>query len=180
MKKQKTLFVSFWAGPCTGKSTFTAELFARLKWNKIHAEVIDEYAKQMVWEELFPKLKNQIYIFAKQHKKQLMLDGKIEVAITDSALPLVLMYDKGKTKYLREIVLSEFNKFNNLNIFLKRNLDPENYTQVGRAHTFEEAKQIDQDILDFLNENEIEFIEVDAVQDNIEYLVTLIKEKLNK
>ena len=31
----KTLHVNLWAGPGTGKSTIAAEIFGKLKWNKI-------------------------------------------------------------------------------------------------------------------------------------------------
>ena len=179
MNKFKTLHVTFQSGPCAGKSTYTASIFSKLKQNKIHAEMIDEYAKSVVQEDLLPKLKNQIYLFSKQHKKQLMLDKKVEVVITDSALPLVLMYDKGKTKFLKELVMSEFNKFNNLNIFLKRDPSPDNYTEIGRAHNLQQAIEIDNQILDFLKQNEISYIEIESKQENIDVLFDIIKTKIH-
>ena len=56
----KTLHINLWAGPGTGKSTMAAGIFAALKWNKIDCELVSEYAKQIVWEESYTKLNNQI------------------------------------------------------------------------------------------------------------------------
>lgn len=167
----KTLHINFWAGPGTGKSTIAAAIFANLKWLDKDCELISEYAKDMVWEESFKKLTNQIYIFSKQHKKHFVLDGKVDYVITDSAIPLTCIYDND-TKYLKELVLSEFNKFNNLNILLKRT---KKYNTNGRTQTFDEAISVDNKILNFMKNCHIPYYELDATPDCVQQIMDIIK-----
>jgi len=47
----KPLIVDFFAGPGAGKSTTAADVFAKLKWRGVNAELIGEYAKDLTWSE---------------------------------------------------------------------------------------------------------------------------------
>lgn len=169
-----TLHINLFAGPGTGKSTTAAGLFAALKWANKDCELISEYAKDVVWEESFTKLENQIYIFSKQHKKHFTLNGKVDYIVTDSPIPLTCIYDRNETKYLKELVLSEFNKFNNLNILLKRTKD---YNPNGRTQTFEEAIEIDTKIINFMDNNNIPYFIVEATPNCITEIIDLINKK---
>lgn len=171
----KTLHINLWAGPGTGKSTMAAGIFAALKWNKIDCELISEYAKQIVWEESYNKLNNQIYLFGKQYSKHYNLEGKVKVVITDSPIPMGCVYDAGKTEYLKELIISEFNKFDNLNFFLIRAKD---YNPNGRMQTYEEALEKDVEIRQFMEENGIPYEEIIATEENVERIVERIKEKI--
>jgi hypothetical protein len=173
----KTIHVNLWAGPGTGKSTMAAGIFAALKWNKIDCELISEYAKQIVWEESYTKLNNQIYLFGKQYSKHYNLEGKVKVVITDSPIPMGCVYDGGKTKYLKELVLSEFEKFDNLNYFLLRRKD---YNPNGRMQTLEEAIEKDREIRLFMEEHDISCSEIEAVEEGVQYIVEDIKRKLQE
>lgn len=176
----KTLFVNLYGGPCAGKSVTAAGLFAELKWARVKTELISEYAKQLVFEESYPKLKNQIYILGKQHNKQFMLNGKVDIAVTDSPFILSLIYDEGRTKYLREMAMFEFNKFWNLNIFLEREADA-GYDPTGRTQkTQEEAVLRDDEIKKFLDDNGIEYTSVRATKDNLQVIMKLINEEFAK
>ena len=171
----ETLHVNLWAGPGTGKSTMAAGIFATLKWSKIECELISEYAKQLVWEESHAKLNNQIYLFGKQYSKHYILEGKVRVVITDSPIPMGCVYDAGKTKNLKELVMSEFEKFDNLNFFLKRT---EDYNPNGRMQTYEEAVQKDREIKQFMEENQIFGEDIPASEESVAKIVAIIKERL--
>lgn len=172
----RTLFVNLYGGPCAGKSTVAAHLFAELKWSHISAEIIAEYAKQLVWEESFPKMKNQIYVLGKQHNKQFTLNGKVDVAVTDSPFILSLIYDANETTFLKEMALSAFNKLWNINIFLERSND---YDPNGRTQkTIEEAIMKDNEIKEFLSDNKIPYISIPSCRENIQDIVELIKIEL--
>lgn len=175
-KKRKTLFVNFYSGPGAGKSTLAAAIFAELKFSKISSEIISEYAKQLVWEESFPKMRNQIYVLGKQHNKQFSVNGKVDVAVTDSPFILSLIYDANDTIYLKEMAMGAFNKFWNLNIFLERlnDYDPEGRTQ----KTVEEAIQKDVEIRQFLLDNNIPYVSILADKNNIPRIMELIKTEL--
>lgn len=149
---KNTLHINFYSGPGCGKSTIAAQLFSILKWNKIDCELVSEYAKQITWEESYKKLNNQIYLFAKQLYKHKILEGKVDVIITDSPLPLNCIYDADRTKHLKDLVFSEFNKFNNLNFLLTREKD---YNPNGRNQTKEQAILIDAQVKELLDDNYI-------------------------
>lgn len=172
----ETLHVNLWAGPGTGKSTIAAEIFGKLKWAKIDCELINEYAKELVWEESQNKLGNQIYVFGKQLHKHYIINGKVKVAITDSPLPLGCIYDEGKTEHLKDLVLSEFNKMNNMNIYLIRTKE---YNPNGRNQTYEEALIKDKEIEEFMNDNNIDYSVAFADEDTAEGLSKLIINFIN-
>lgn len=171
-KKLPTLVVNYYAGPGTGKTTSAANLFAKLKWNKIRSELVSEYAKHVTWEESYNKLNNQVYLFGKQHHKQFILKDKVDVIVTDSPLTLGLIYDQGKTAYLKDIVLSEFNKFWNINIFLEREKE---YDPVGRNQTEAEAIEKDKEIKKFLDDNNIEYITLPGTESSVDEVFAYIK-----
>jgi len=176
--KKKTFFVNFYGGPCSGKSTMAANVFAELKWNKITCELISEYAKKLVFEESFPKMKDQIYILSKQHGKQVIVDGKVDVAITDSPFILSVIYDSNETKYLKELALHANTNFWNINIFLERGID---YDPTGRIQqTIEDAIIIDNKLKKFLIDNGIDFISIPSTRESIPVILDLIKTEMNK
>lgn len=174
--KKQTLVVNLLGGPGSGKSTMASLIFYKLKCDGIDAELVNEYAKQLVWEQSFPKMKNQIYIFGKQHNKQWMLNGKVDAIITDSPLLLNVYYDFDQTKGLKDLILSEFhNSFNNLNILLKRSSV---YNPNGRTQTEEQAQKVDKELTELLEHENIEYIVSEVTPACVDIIVELIKSKI--
>ena len=64
---KETLVINLIGGPCSGKSTIAAELFARLKKMGVHCELVSEYIKDRIYEENQTMPKNQIAIFGIEH-----------------------------------------------------------------------------------------------------------------
>jgi hypothetical protein len=143
----KTIVINLYGGPGCGKSTIAALAFGKLKQKGINCELVTEYAKDKVWEESYTTLKNQIYVFGKQLHRMWRLNNKVNVIITDSPLPLSIIYDSEKDVNFENLVMSEFNKFDNFNIIINRSTK---YQIEGRYQTEEEAKKIDSDILSLL------------------------------
>ncbi len=119
----KTLVVNLFGGPGCGKSTLCALVFGELKMMGINCEMATEYVKDIVWEESYKKMENQIYIFGKQHSRVNRLLGKVDVIITDSPLINSIVYDINKNPYLKDLVLYEFNNLNTLNFYVRRKFD---------------------------------------------------------
>ena len=163
-----TLFINLFGGPGTGKSTLCASVFTELKIRGIDCEMALEYAKDVVWEESYSKLKNQIYIFGKQHSRIHRLKGKVDVVITDSPLINSIVYDVTNNEYLKGLVLHEFDKLNTLNYFLKRGT---NYNPNGRMQTMEDALRVDEKYKELLDENKIHYHEIEIGVNNTELIV---------
>lgn len=152
--KNKPIVINLLGGPCTGKSTLAAELFSSLKKIGVECELVMEYAKDKVWEESFHTLDNQIYVFGKQLHRMWRLKDKVDVIVTDSPLLLSMLYDKKKSKTLRKLVIEQYNEFDNLTYFIKRNFE---YNENGRYQTEKEAKDLDEKLLKMLNSVDIDF-----------------------
>jgi hypothetical protein len=150
----KTLVINLFAGPCSGKSTLQALLFAYLKIKGIDCEMSLEYAKDIVWEESYRKLDHQIYIFGKQLHRLQRLDGKLQVVITDAPLLHSAIYCDENNHDFKTLILTEHKRFKNLNYYINRRKD---YNPNGRTQTIKEAKKIDKKIVTYLNKNKIQF-----------------------
>ncbi len=154
---RSSLVVNFAAGPGAGKTTLCADVFAELKWLGINCEIAPEYAKGIVWEGSLHKLNNQNYIFGKQHQAVFRLCGKVSVVLTDSPIFLSTVYDKRQDPLFKAYVMQEFNRFNNLNFYVRRE---KKYLAKGRTQTEEEAKGVDDVVHQVLLSNGIKFEEV--------------------
>lgn len=139
------IVVNFYGGPGTGKSTMAARVFSELKTNNVNCELVTEYAKKKVWEDSLRTLQNQIYVFGKQQFSMWTCAKHVDVIVTDS--PLLLSNIYGGDELLNKLVIQEFNKYYNINIFLNR---VKEYNPKGRTQTEDEAKQIDDKIMKML------------------------------
>jgi hypothetical protein len=162
---KETLVINLYGGPGTGKSTTCAHLFSMLKYRHTNCEMALEFAKDKVWEESYKVLENQIYIFGKQLHRLHRLNGKVDCIITDSPLLFSLIYDKSKSEPFKQLVLEQYNRFQNLNFFLKRHKP---YQTEGRLQDEKAAKDLDQQISMMLLNNSIPHLTVDAIEDSVE------------
>jgi tRNA uridine 5-carbamoylmethylation protein Kti12 len=149
-----TTIINFFGGPASGKSTMACGLFYFMKVRNIDCELLSEYAKEMTWEERHKALHNQIYITANQHHRLFRLIGKVEYIISDSALPLGIIYDNEDRHYLHDLIMNEFNKMKNTNIFIERP-SKEHFRENGRNQDYAESVMIDDKIRCMLDKYEI-------------------------
>lgn len=131
--------------------------------SKFTAEYISEYAKDCVYENRLNILeKDQLYIFAKQNHKLLMIKNYEKCpnfVITDSPLILSNIYgelNNSISNSFKSLVLETFNSYNNINFFIERGTGIK-YEENGRIQTEEEAKEIDKKIVKYLVDNNIDF-----------------------
>lgn len=152
MRNDSPLIVNLFGGPGLGKSTTAAATFANLKLNGFNAELVTEVAKDMTWEQS-QALNCQEKVYGDQLWRQHRLYGQVDCIITDSPILLGCFYTTNDL--LKQLILSEFKSQNNINIVLQRE---KNYSRVGRSQTESEAKAIDGLILEYLKDNQIDFI----------------------
>ena len=172
---KKTVFINLFGGPGSGKSTLCSIIFSDLKMRHIDCEMALEYAKDVVWDESFRKLANQIYIFGKQHSRLYRLNGKVDVVITDSPLLNSIIYDDSKNQELKQLVLSEFKKLNILNYFVDRKFK---YEQNGRVQNYEGALEKDNYYRKLLSENDTAYKNVNPGLENLSLIVEDVLNKL--
>lgn len=163
--------INLFGGPGTGKSTTAAGLFNKMKKLGLKVELVREYAKDLVYDERHNVIKeDQLYIYAKQQRRMKILHDHVDYIITDSPLFLSVVYGrmyKNLNKYLEQYIIDNNFKYENINIFLNRNLKEHKYQEYGRSQTLEEAQDIDTNIKNDLNECKIPFHILDYSDDDL-------------
>ena len=171
-----TLVINLTGGPGTGRSTLSANLFAKLKIAGVDVELAPEYVKDLVWEESFKKIGNQIYIFAKQHNRLYRLKNKVKVIITDSPLLNSIVYYNDNNPHFEPLVIWEFKAMNNLTFYLERSFE---YVQNGRMQDIEGAKKVDDTYKNLLDKYEIDYTSIRSPY-NVDSIVESIISKINE
>jgi hypothetical protein len=162
----KTLVVNLFGAPGAGKSTGAALVFAALKKAGINAELVTEFAKDKTWEHNMKALGVQEYVFGKQSYRLARCRDDVEVIVTDSPLPLAIMYNNNPAldDSFAKVVFNIFNTYINCNYYIKR-VKP--YNPSGRNQTEEESNVLAEDIESLLIKNNIEYKTVNG--DDIGY-----------
>lgn len=153
------IVINLLSGPGAGKSTTRAGVFSLLKLHGINAEEAPEFAKDLTWEQRHATLKNQYYVWGKQHHRQFRLND-VDVIITDSPLILSIIYARVhgiENVEFENMVFRSFNEFNNVNFFIDRK---KKYNPKGRNQTEEQAKELDNIVLETIRELGVQYIEV--------------------
>jgi thymidylate kinase len=164
----KTKVINFYGGPGSGKSTKAAGLYYKMNMAGYSVELVNEFAKECVWEDNVPMLKDQLYMLAHQHRKILRLVDKVDYVITDS--PVLLsgiyreLYDGALySDLIDQLALECYNKYNNINFMLDR---PKFFKQIGRAQDKEGSINIDHAILEQFHTLNIPFFYLKDLTDN--------------
>lgn len=171
----KTKVINFAAGPSAGKTTNAMGLASHLKRMRKDVIYIPEYAMQVVVENRIQTLDDQLYIFAKQAHKLYDAKDHYEWVVTDAPLFMMLYYMQEANKKfdgpesmacwkktLSDLILMTFNQYNNKTYFVDRG--NREFRQLGRIHNFEQSKQIDREITQILSDKEIEYTEVNDLE----------------
>jgi len=158
-----TIVVNLWGTSGSGKSVMAADIFSHLKKQGFNAEIVTEYAKELVWQGHFNVLEDQLYLISKQSRRIRKIDGKVDVIVTDSPLPLTCVYgryykSKGYNQYFDDYVMGVFNEFTNLNFYLQRG--DFDYQKEGRYQDEDESNIIAQKVLDFMSDRKIPYYTV--------------------
>lgn len=153
---KKLTVINFFGGPGTGKSTTAAELFALMKKRGHRVELIHEIAKDYVWERWNHIFREQDYIMAHQHRLQRRLVGHdIDYVIVDSSLILGLFYMADDfPESFRQFLRDVYDSYTNVNFYLTRS-DKFDYVQAGRNQDINQAKMIDEQVFNYLRDNNI-------------------------
>jgi hypothetical protein len=163
---KRPIVVNLTGAPGAGKSTGAATIFAELKKAGINAELVTEFAKDKTWEHNSTALGCQEYVFGKQSYRLRRCRNDVDVIVTDSPLPLGLIYNDNPALdyHFEAVVMNVFNTYENINFFINR-VKP--YNPKGRNQTAEESDQLSIAIKNLYNRLNIGFVEING--DNAGY-----------
>lgn len=159
--------INFYGGPNSGKSTKAAGLYYKMNMAGFSVELNNEFAKECVWEDNVPMLKDQLYMLAHQHRKILRLVGKVDYVITDSPVLLSSIYRElydGPlySDLIDKLALECYNMYDNINFMLDR---PKQFNQTGRAQNLEQSIDIDDAILEQFKQLNLPFFYLKELED---------------
>lgn len=132
--------INLWCGPGGGKSTTAAGLFNILKNRGRSVELVTEVAKDMEWDKAYTVRENQLLVLGLQDQRLRRLEGQCEWAITDSPLPMGLVYASPEYSFLDYTAWEAYDRYQNFDVLIQR-VKP--YAQYGRSQTEEEARGMD-------------------------------------
>jgi len=149
------IVVNLYGGPCSGKSTAAAVVFADLKNHGINAELVGEYAKELIYQGkrwmLGPDGDQKAIFEGQLQRLQNLEASECAVAVSDSPLLQSLVYARGRECYqeIRDLALAYEACWSSYHYFINRT---EHYSTFGRVHTLEQSLVKDQEIRDLMRE----------------------------
>lgn len=159
-----TIVINAFAGPGAGKTTSCLEVAEKLKKQGFVTEYVQEYAKELVYDNNLIMLdghyEHQFDILKEQVKRINRLYGKVDFILTDSPVLLNNTYlneDKGTNDYVAycENVKKIYTLYDNFNYFVER--DKSAFEEEGRIHNLEQSIVIDDELKNTLHNNQIDF-----------------------
>lgn len=182
---KNTIVINAFAGPGAGKTTSCLEVAEKLKKQGFVTEYVQEYAKELVYDNNLIMLdghyEHQFAILNEQMKRINRLYGKVDFIVTDSPILLNNTYlneDKNTEVYsaYSDSVNKLYGLYNNFNYFVER--DTSVFEKEGRIHNLEQSIAIDNELKNMLHNNQIDFdVYTHATIDNIVRNSTIIYAK---
>lgn len=168
--------INLFAGPCSGKTTAAASLFSRLKAEHYGVELVQEYVKEWAYQKRQIKPFDQVQLFSEQLRREYSYLQHNAHIITDCPLMMTIVYARKHNTPCYDALISIAKCFEeeypSVNIFVDR---PEKYNEEGRYQTQEEAVKLDNEIHNFLDEHNVEYVTIS--HNDIENMTKLVKDK---
>lgn len=179
------IIINLFGGPGSGKSTTALALTYCLKMSGLKAEYVSEWVKDLVYKKDHLELSDQYNIFAQQNNKLKVL-SELDFVVTDSPLVFAAIYpnvhyplsqlDESKREQMQRdftnVVVNQFKSYEGVNIFLNRLHD---YQTHGRTQTPEQAKEVEGQIISFLETFELPFYRVDTDTNCVKNICQIIE-----
>lgn len=176
--------INFFGGPCVGKSTLAAQLFAYLKAANFDVEQVQEFVKTWAYQGRKMRSFDYVYTFANQlHAEDIFFQAGVNMIVTDSPLLLQVMYGRCEARpAMSELqhIAEEFERAHeSINFLVRRSLE---YKPKGRYQSDKEAAQMHEYIVKCLDQWRIPYVTVEP--GDLEAVVSALDEafgiKMNK
>lgn len=175
---KKPIVVNLTGAPGAGKSTGAAKIFSELKMLGINCELVGEFAKDKTWEHNITALNCQEYVFGKQSYRLARCRDEVDVIVTDSPLPLTIIYTKDEKikEPLTKLVKAIFDSYDNINFFINRTKP---YNPKGRNQTAEESDALSTEIKELYQRLNITYTEITGDEEGYQKAIAHVVTKLN-
>lgn len=170
--------INLFAGPGTGKSTTAAGLFYKMKTKGFKVEYVQEYAKDLTFGKDYVKLSDQLLLLGEQHHRMFRLKDQVDFVIHDSPFIMGMAYASDELIPLEEfeaLIRSLYDRYDHINVFLKRNVDAHGYQEYGRNQSLDEAERKDRIIKKWLKKFGIFYYEVEMGPDAVKTIYKIVK-----
>lgn len=173
--------INLFGGPGIGKSSIAAGIFYKLKKKHISCNNPYEFPKTLAWDNNIPAIKDQLYVFANQHRGIAQSYGKVDYIIIDSPILFSKIYHSYYTEgypagfygdSFHKMILELHNKYNNINILLDRANGVHNDEE--RFQNYEESLMIDKLCKKVLEENSIPYHTVKVGKNTVKEILKLL------
>jgi len=158
----QTKIINLVGGPCCGKSTTAAGLFAAMKLKtEQKVEIVTEVIKDYVYDENKGAMHDQILITAQQNHRLRRLNGKVDFVISDASLLNAVIYNefyKDSNNLSTRLSIDLYNEYDDNLVFLLPR-KPQ-YDQYGRTQTLEEAQELDRLFVDKLIDLDVDYFDM--------------------
>lgn len=170
---KNTILINIYGGPGAGKSTTAAGVFYELKRIGYDCGLVTEMATELVYDEAFNIMNDQIYLFGEQWHRTFRMLGKVDFIVTDSLLLMNIVYNAFKDEEFDKFIYSRIHKLKSLDFFINRS---DAFSKVGRIHNLEQSKEVDKTIKELAKNNGIKLIELEQ-ENSITEIVKIILNK---
>jgi len=173
--------INLFGGPGIGKSSIAAGIFYKLKKKHISCNNPYEFPKTLAWDNNIPAIKDQLYVFANQHRGIAQSYGKVDYIIIDSPILFSKIYHSYYTEgypaefygdSFHKMILELHNKYDNINILLERANGVHNDEE--RFQNYEESLMIDKLCKKVLEENNIPYHTVKVGKNTVKEILKLL------
>ena len=173
--------INLFGGPGIGKSAIAAGIFYNLKKQHISCNNPYEFPKSLAWDSNTPAIKDQLYVFANQHRGIAQSYGKVDYIIVDSPILFSKIYSNYYTKgypssfygeTFNTFVLELYNRYDNLNILLERVEGVHNEEE--RFQNYGESLTIDKFCKVVLEQDKIPYYTVKVGEKTVENILKLL------
>ena len=170
---KNTILINIYGGPGAGKSTTAAGVFYELKKKGYDCGLVTEMATELVYDEAFNVMNDQIYLFSEQWHRTFRMLGKVDFIVTDSPLLMNIVYDKQNDDDFRKFINSRIHKLKSLDFFVNRS---DAFSEVGRIHSLEQSKEVDKIIKELAKNNGIKIIELEQ-ENSVTEIIKIVLSK---